>query len=115
MKSRIPWIMVIALSVLVLAPVQMSPQQAKPSVRPARVELMQNLEIDAADSGFPAYVPREWGRLVSVQKTDALRYLLFLEAENGEIFLVRLIQRGEYLYLDTYDKGGVALVIKREP
>lgn len=112
-----PLLLIVAgLLCLVLVPVRVSPQgQAKAPVRPAKVEPMQNLETGAAHSGFPVYIPREWGRLVSVQKIDAMRYLLFLQAENGEIYLVRLIQRGEYLYLDTYDQGGIALVIKRDP
>ncbi len=41
--------------------------------------------------------------------------MLFLQAENGDIFPVWFTQRGNYLYLDTSDRGGVAAVIKREP
>ncbi len=89
--------------------------QRERSVRPAKVEQMQNLELEASTSSRPVYIPREWGRLVSVQKTDALSYALFLQDEDGRIFVVRLAQRGGYLYLDTSDQGGVATVIKRTP
>ena len=57
-----------------------------------------------------------------VAGTAALRLLqsaaevqLFLQADNGEIYLVRLTQQREYFYLDISDKGGVVLVIKRQP
>jgi hypothetical protein len=76
---------------------------------------MQNVELEESVSHRPAYIPMEWGRLVSVQRLDATNVELFLQAENGDIFLVRLAQRGAYLYMDTSDKGGVALVIKRQP
>ena len=76
---------------------------------------MQNLEVRVATSHRPAYIPREWGRLVAVEEIGNSHYVLFLEAENGDIFVVRLIQRGDYLYLDTHDQGGVTLVIQREP
>jgi hypothetical protein len=82
-------------------------------VRPARVEQMQNLGVDAASSRQPVFVPAEWGRLVAVEKTGSSDYVLFLEADRGEIYVVRLIQSGDYLYLDTRDEGGVALVVKR--
>lgn len=92
-----------------------SQDQPKTAVRPAHLEAMRNMGVNTAQSGFPAYLPREWGSLVTVQKTEDANYVLFLQSENGEIYLVRLIQRGEYLYLDTYDRGGVALVIRRNP
>jgi hypothetical protein len=89
--------------------------ETEEGVRPARVERMQNLGVDAASSRQPVFVPAEWGRLVAVEKTDSLDYVLFLEGESGEIYVVRLIQNGDYLYLDTRDNGGVALVVKRQP
>jgi hypothetical protein len=52
------------------------------------------------------------GPPVSIQKTDAVDYAMFLENDAGEIYIVNLIQRGKYFYLNTYDNG-VALVIKR--
>jgi hypothetical protein len=76
---------------------------------------MQNVEVDASSSNRPAYIPAEWGRLVSVERLDASKVQLFMQADNGDIYLVRLAQRGEYLYMDTSDKGGVALVIRRQP
>lgn len=85
------------------------------AVRPSRVERLTNLEVSATNSNQLAYLPQEWGRLVAVQRLDALSHMLFLQAENGDIFPVRLTQRGNYLYLDTSDRGGVATVIKREP
>ncbi len=51
------------------------------------------------------------GPMVAVEKIDVFSYVLFLEAENGDIYLVRLSQRGRNLYLDTSDEGGVALVL----
>lgn len=98
---------------LILA-LPLSPQAPK-AVQPAKLEPMQNLEMDASRSGRTASIPKEWGRLVSVQRTSDRHYVLFLESGSGEIYLVRLVQRGEYLYLDTYDQGGVALVIQRTP
>jgi len=76
---------------------------------------MENLEAQAANSRRPVYLPAEWGRLVGVEKTAANHYTLFLQADSGEIYLVGLIQSGKYLFLDTYDDGGTALVIRREP
>lgn len=93
----------------------LAPQAPQAAVAPARLEPMQNLEMDASRSGRPASIPKEWGRLVSVQRTSDRHYALFLESEGGDIYVVRLLQRGEYLYLDTYDQGGVALVIRRTP
>jgi hypothetical protein len=52
---------------------------------------------------------------VSVQKTDAMDYSMFLQNDAGEIYIVNLIQRGQYFYLTTYDYGVPALVIKRGP
>ncbi len=76
---------------------------------------MQNLGISTDESRRPVYLPPEWGYLVAVEKTGAANYTLFLQSTSGEIYVVRLLQSGDYLYLDTYDNGGVALVIEREP
>ena len=89
--------------------------QSDQAARTARLETLRVLGVDAADSRLPAYVPAEWGRLVTVEKTGPNNYTLFLQADSGEIFLVQLIQNGNYLFLDRYDKGGVALVLKRQP
>jgi hypothetical protein len=97
-----------------LWPASVSTQQAG-GIRPTTVTPMQNLELNAGSSHRPAYIPAEWGQLVSVQRLDDLKVQLFLQADNGEIYLVRLTQQGEYFYLDTSDKGGVVLVIKRQP
>src|SRR5437764_13657064 len=101
------------LLVIVIWPKNVSTQQVT-GVRPATVSRMQNLELETSSSHRPAYIPAEWGRLVSVQRLTAGKVQLFFEAENGDIYLVRLTQQGEYFYLDTSDKGGVALVIRRE-
>jgi hypothetical protein len=114
MKSRIA----IGTLILVLGflPIRSRSQvQSKTGVRPAHLESMQNMDLNISKSGLPAYLPREWGSLVTVQKTDGAGYLLFLQNDVGEIYLVRLIQNGDYLFLDTYDRGGVALVIRRNP
>ena len=89
--------------------------QQKSAVKPAMLEPMQTMGVNASESGLPAYLPAEWGKLVSVQRIENDRYMLFLQSEQGEIYVVRLIQRGQYLNLDTYDQGGVALVIRRNP
>ena len=99
---------------MALWPITGSTQQAG-SVRPALVERMQNLELSASASRRPAYLPPEWGRLVSVQRLNESKVELFLQAESGDIYFVRLTQQGEYLYLDTSDQGGVALVLRRRP
>ena len=104
----------VAIATLAFWPSSLATQQVT-AVRPAKVAQMQNLELEESLSHRPAYIPSEWGRLVSVQRLNETNVELFLQAENGEIFLVRLAQRGEYLYMDTSDKGGVALVIKRQP
>jgi hypothetical protein len=111
----------ITLSLLILVfvavtlwPITVATQQVS-GVRPSTVARMQNLELDASASHRPAYIPAEWGKLVSVQRLDELTVQLFLQAENGDIYLVRLAQQGQYFYLDTADKGGVVLVIKRQP
>jgi hypothetical protein len=75
---------------------------------------MRNITLDAARSGIPASLPREWGRLVNVQKIDDTNYSLFLTNDGGEIYIVNLIQRGQYFHLNTYANGGAALVIRRE-
>ena len=82
-------------------------------VQPIRVEVMRNLGLDSAKSDLPVSLPREWGRLVSVQKIDATGYSMFLQNDGGEIYIVNLIQRGQYFYLNTYENGGVALVVRR--
>jgi hypothetical protein len=105
---------VLALVAIGLWPASVSTQQAG-AIRPSTVTRMQNLELNESSSRRPAYIPAEWGKLVSVQRLDELRVQLFLQADNGEIYLVRLTQQGEYFYLDTSDKGGVVLVIKRQP
>ncbi|MCW5977250.1 MAG: hypothetical protein KIT09_04195 [Bryobacteraceae bacterium] len=91
-----------------------SQDQRRNAVSPAKLEPMQNMGAYAADSGRPAFLPAEWGSLVSVQRIEGDRLMMFLQNEKGEIYLVRLVQRGQYFYLDTYDHGGVALVIRRE-
>jgi hypothetical protein len=108
------WLPVLAFVTIALWPTTISTQQVS-GVRPSTVARMQNLEVDSNLSRRPAYIPVEWGKLVSVQRLDELKIQLFLQAENGDIYLVRLTQEGEYLYLDTSDKGGVALVIRRQP
>src|ERR1700687_3690214 len=89
-----------------LWPANVSTQQAG-GIRPSTVTRMQNLELNESSSHRAAYIPAEWGKLVSVQRLDELRVELFLQADDGEIYLVRLTQQGEYLYVDTSDKGGV--------
>ncbi|MCZ2074457.1 MAG: hypothetical protein HUU41_00200 [Bryobacteraceae bacterium] len=89
-------------------------QQQQSKVKPAKLEFLQNMGVNRSESGRPAFLPREWGRLVSVQQIEGDRYVLFLQGDDGAIYLVRLLQQGQYLYLDTYDQGGVALVIRRE-
>src|SRR5713226_2206181 len=100
----------LALATLLFWPSSIATQQVS-AVRPLKLSQMQNLELADSSSYRPAYIPADWGRLVSVQRLDEMNVELFLQAENGDIFLVRLVQRGGYLYLDTSDKGGVALVI----
>ena len=113
-KTAPLWLPVLAFVTIALWPTTVSTQQVS-GVRPSTVARMQNLELDASSSHRPAYIPAEWGKLVSVQRLDELKIQLFLQAENGDIYLVRLSQQGEYFYLDTSDKGGVALVIRRQP
>src|ERR1700736_6527645 len=114
-RRSIPWsLLILAFVTIVLWPTAVSTQQGN-GVRPSTVARMQNLELDASSSHRPAYIPAEWGKLVSVQRLDELKVQLFLQAENGDIYLVRLSQQGEYFYLDTSDKGGVVLVIRRQP
>jgi hypothetical protein len=111
------WILLLliaAVVMMVLWPIAGSTQQAN-SVRPAAVKRMQNFELNASSSGRPAYLPPEWGKLVSVQRLNDSNVQLFLQAESGDIYFVRLTQQGEYLYLDTTDQGGVALVLRRQP
>jgi len=103
-----------AIVAIALWPISGSTQQVN-SVRPATVEKMQNLELSASASRRPAYLPPEWGKLVSVQRLSNSKIELFLQAESGDIYFVGLTQQGEYLYLDTMDQGGVALVLGRQP
>lgn len=112
------WIL-LSLPILIVAAIALWPAtvatQQVTSVRPASVERMQNLELSASASRRPAYLPPEWGQLVSVQRLNDTKLQLFLQAEDGDIYFVRLTQQGEYLYLDTTDQGGVALVLRRSP
>ena len=101
--------------VLGLAPLFVSRGQQTGAVKPALLEPMQNMGVNASESGRPAYLPAEWGKLVSVQRLENDRLVMFLQSDSGEIYVVRLVQRGQYLNLDTYDQGGVALVIRRNP
>lgn len=107
-------LLILGLVEITLWPTTLATQQVR-GVRPSTVARMQNLEAEESSSHRPAYIPMEWGKLVSVQRLDELKMQLFLQAENGDIYLVRLTQQGQYLYLDTSDKGGVALVIRRQP
>jgi hypothetical protein len=106
-------LLVLALAAMALWPAAVSTQVK--SVRPAKVERMWNLELSADSSRRPAYLPPEWGTLVSVQRLNESKLQLVLQAEDGDIYFVRLTQVGEYLYLDTTDQGGVALVLRRSP
>ena len=112
---RLKLVFLLALILTALVPQSSSQNRLDASAQPGRVEAMRNQGLDTSRSGFPVVLPREWGRLISVQKTDAVDYTMFLQNDAGEIYLVNLIQRGKYLYLDTYDNGGTALVIKRGP
>jgi hypothetical protein len=103
-----------AFAAVAFLPSAVSTQQAQ-SVRPTTVERMQNMELSASASRRSAYLPPEWGKMVSVQRLSDSKLQLFLQAENGDIYFVRLTQQGEYLYLDTTDRGGVALVLRRQP
>jgi len=106
----------VPLLVAVLLPSVVSTQESSgQAIRPARVAQIENLELDAARSNRPTYLPAEWGRLVSVQSAGEGNFWLFLEAANGSIYVVRMRQRGAYLYLDTSDQGGVTLMISRQP
>jgi hypothetical protein len=101
-----------ALAVAAWLPGSTAQDQNTP-VQPARVVPMQNLETEAAKSGRPAMVPRAWGRLVGLQPLSGQRVALFFENDAGEIYVVRLAERGAYLYLDTSDQGGVVTVLRR--
>ena len=113
-RSSILLLLTAAVVTMVLWPSPGSTQQVN-SVRPATVERMQNLELSASSSRRPAYLPPEWGTLVSVQRLNDSKLQLILQAEGGDIYFVRLTQQGEYLYLDTSDEGGVTLVLRRQP
>lgn len=115
MYARVTLLLVLTLAGMLL-PFGLSPEpQQEGPVRPAKVVPIENFEVDADKSYQPAYIPREWGRLVSVHRIGDLTYVLFLQTEDGDIFLVRLALRGGYLYLDTSEQGGTVTVIKREP
>jgi hypothetical protein len=105
---------ILAFIAIGLWPASVSTQQTG-GIRPSTLTPMQNLELNASSSHRSVYIPAEWGKLVSVQRLNELKVQLFLQADNGEIYLVRLTQQGEYFYLDTSDKGGVVLEIKRQP
>jgi hypothetical protein len=113
-KNTPSFLTVLVFITMGLWPANVSTQQAG-GIRPSTVARIQNLELNESSSHRAAYIPAEWGKLVSVQRLDELKVQLFLQADNGEIYLVRLTQQGEYFYLDTSDKGGVVLVIKRQP
>ena len=109
MKTKV---VLLSIIVILLGTLAIS-QDRSTGIQPARLEAMRNVGLETSKSGMAAVLPREWGRLISVQKLDGNGYVLFLQNDAGEIYLVRLVQRGDYLYLDSYDQGGVALVIKR--
>ena len=113
-RRSILLLLIAAVVTMALWPIAGSTQQVN-SVRPAALERMQNLELNASSSRRPAYLPPEWGKLVSVQRLNDSKLQLILQAENGDIYFVRLTQQGEYLYLDTADEGGVTLVLRRQP
>ena len=108
----------LALLVGLLAPAVFGPSpdsQSDTPVQPARVVRMRNFDLDASSSNRPTYLPREWGRLVSVQPMPTGNVWLFLQNDDGAIYVVLLVQRGNYLYLDTTDRGGTVLVVPRVP
>ena len=116
MSAKNSSLLLFTIGLALLLPPRLAPSaQSDQAVRPAKVTRIQNLEINSNRSYRPAYLPREWGRLVAVQPLGSTTFLLFFQADGGEIYLARLIQRGSYLYVDTYDQGGVTLVIPREP
>jgi hypothetical protein len=108
-------------TILLLAPLMfmlgasIAPQDSSTPVGPAKLEPMRSFAFDASTSGRPVELPRSWGRVVGIQKMDAGGYSLFLENENGEIYVVRLVERNQVLYLDNYNQSGTALVIRRNP
>ena len=102
----------LSIVVILLGTIAIS-QDRSTGIQPARLDNMRNVGLETSKSGLSAVLPRDWGRLVSVQRIDGNAYVLFLQNDAGESYLVRLVQRGDYLYLDSYDQGGVALVIKR--
>ena len=117
MKSLRSWsVATLLLLVAVVLPSVVSTQDSSgQAIWPARVAQIGNLELDTARSNRRSYLPAEWGRLVSVQPAGEGNFWLFLEAPNGSIYVVRMRQRGTYLYLDTSDQGGVTLMIPRQP
>ena len=112
---RLKLVFLLALIFTALASQSSSQNRPDTFAQPARVEAMRNQGLNTSRSGFPVLLPREWGRLVSVQKMDATNYSMFLQSDAGEIYIVNLIQRGQYFDLNTYDNGGTALVIRRGP
>lgn len=115
MSHRLASLAVLAASGLLLTSPLAPQEQPKAPVRPARVEQIQNLELAVTTSFRPAYIPLEWGRPFALTRLDALNHALLLEAENGDIFIVGLSQRGTTLFLDTSAQGGVVTVIRRKP
>ena len=85
----------------------------EPVASPARVLPMQNFAMDAKESGRPASVPLSWGHLAAIHSLGNGNHVLVFEAESGDLRFVRLVLRGEYLYLDTRDQGGVVTVLGR--
>lgn len=80
---------------------------------PARVAPMLNFHVDAGQSGRPASIPLSWGHLAATHSLGNGHHMLVFESESGELRFVRVLQRGEYLYLDTRDQGGVVTVLSR--
>jgi hypothetical protein len=105
----------IVLLLVGLAPFRSSSQDKPGAVMPAKVQPMLNVEPNLSRAGAPAYLPREWGRLVSVQKGIGDAYMMFLENDAGEITVARLSLRGNYFYLDTSPETGIVMQIKRNP
>jgi hypothetical protein len=108
-------LLAVALAAGALLGARVAAQREPPSVRPAYLQRMQNIGVKADESGRPVFLPPEWGYLVAVERTGTNSFTLFLQSTDGPIYTVRLLQNGDYLYLDTYDKGGVALVLERQP
>jgi hypothetical protein len=107
----------VVILLLALAAVAMEIHARMPQefpVAPARVVPMQNFDVGTAKSGRPASIPLSWGRLAAIHDLGGGNHVLIFEAEAGDLRFVRLMQRGNYLYLDTRDQGGVVTVLTRE-